>query len=297
MQKHPNYVLIDSSVLTDDINHAGVYDPSAHRAGLSDFPGIDPQYAFTLSGVSQNATTFPAVPLWVVGLQGKVATKVTVIGIVGNSDAAHYGLYVSKAAYGAKNIGIVPGSSIDPQSESYYFKVAPGQDAHALSLKLGSAYLDDGLETTALADIIWQARGPRILLSDVLLAVVGLTLLLGVAALALTGTRAVIERRQQIGMLRAMGSPRSLIQCAFLLESFLIGTAGSLLGIALGLLLARNIFAANFFEQYQTGLAFSIPYPQLALIVVISLLASFLGAILPAWQAGRVAPAEALRYT
>jgi putative ABC transport system permease protein len=127
--------------------------------------------------------------------------------------------------------------------------------------------------------------------------VVGLTLLLGVAALALTGTRAVIERRQQIGMLRAMGSPRALIQGAFLLESFLIGTAGSLLGIVLGLLLARNIFAANFFEQYQTGLTFSIPYPQLGLIVVVSLLASFLGAILPAWQAGRVAPAEALRYS
>lgn len=65
----------------------------------------------------------------------------------------------------------------------------------------------------------------------------------------------------------------------------------------LGLLLARNIFAANFFEQYQTGLAFNIPYPQIVLIVVVSLLSSFLGAILPAWQAGRVAPAEALRYS
>jgi putative ABC transport system permease protein len=175
--------------------------------------------------------------------------------------------------------------------------VAPYEDTRALSLQLGSAYLDDGLETTVLSDIILQVGGPRILLSDVLLAVVGLTLLLGVAALALTGTRAVIERRQQIGMLRAMGSPRFLIQGAFLLESFLIGASGSLLGITLGLILARNIFAANFFEQYQTGLTFSIPYQQLVIIVIVSLLASFLGALLPAWQAGRVAPAEALRYT
>jgi ABC-type lipoprotein release transport system permease subunit len=97
-------------------------------------------------------------------------------------------------------------------------------------------------------------------------------------------------------MLRALGSSRPLIQGAFLLESFLVGAAGSVFGIVLGVILSRNIFAANFFEQYQTGLVFSIPWQQLALIVAISLFASFIGAILPAWQAGRVAPAEALRY-
>jgi putative ABC transport system permease protein len=140
-------------------------------------------------------------------------------------------------------------------------------------------------------------RGPRILLSNVLLGVVGMTLLLGVAALALTGTRAVIERRQQIGMLRAMGTPRTLIQGAFLLESFLVGAVGSIIGCVLGLILARNIFDANFFEQYQTGLFFSIPWQELGLVIIVAFLASFLGAILPAWQAGRIAPAEALRYS
>jgi len=118
-----------------------------------------------------------------------------------------------------------------------------------------------------------------------------------VAALAVTGTRAVIERRQQIGMLRALGCSRRLIQSAFLLESFLVGLVGSILGMVLGLILARNIFAVNFFEQYQTGLTFSIPWQQLALIVCVSVLASLLGAVLPAWQAGRVTPIEALRYS
>lgn len=174
--------------------------------------------------------------------------------------------------------------------------MAPGQDKRALAYALGSAYLDNGLETTVLEDAIWQIRGPRILLSDVLLGVVGMTLLLGVAALAITGTRAVVERRQQIGMLRALGCSRPLVQWAFLLESFLVGALGSVVGCVLGLVLARNIFAANFFEQYQTGLAFVIPWQQIELIIGVALLASFLGAILPAWQAGRIAPAEALRY-
>ncbi len=182
------------------------------------------------------------------------------------------------------------------RSQTYYFKVAPGQNKRALALALGSAYLDNGLETTVLEDAILQIRGPRILLSNVLLGVVAMTLLLGVAALAITGTRAVVERRQQIGMLRALGCPRRLIQGAFLLESFIVGVLGSILGIVLGLILAHNIFAVNFFEQYQTDLVFSIPWQQLGIIVGISFLASLLGALLPAWQAGRVTPAEALRY-
>ena len=60
-------------------------------------------------------------------------------------------------------------------------------------------------------------------------------------------------------MLRAFGCKRHVIQGAFLLESFLVGALGNCIGIELGLLLARNIFAANFFEQFNTGLTFGIP--------------------------------------
>jgi putative ABC transport system permease protein len=235
--------------------------------------------------------------------------KITIIGIVDNSDASHFGLYIPESSYSQASIGNITdpatlaqtnigniNTSIPLATDSYYFKAAPGQDVHALALALGSAFLDNGFETTVLADLILQVRGPRILLSDLLLGIVGMTLLLGVAALAITGTRAVVERRQQIGMLRALGCSRLMIQSAFLLESFLVGAVGSLLGVLLGLLLAKNIFAVNFFEQYQTGLTFAIPWQELGIIISISLLASFLGAILPAWQAGRITPAEALRY-
>ena len=64
----------------------------------------------------------------------------------------------------------------------------------------------------------------------------------------------------------------------------------------LGLILSNNIFAVDFFEQFNTGLIYSVPWGELGLIVGIALLASFLGALLPAWQAGRITPAEAIRY-
>ncbi|GAC1392346.1 MAG: hypothetical protein NVS4B11_27200 [Ktedonobacteraceae bacterium] len=313
LQLHPNYALIDSSALPynpNAVSNAGVYDPSSPSANdvgaPTTPPSFDQRYTFSMSGVYQGDTNFAAVPVWITGLSVKQSVKLTIIGVVDNSDNAHFGLYIPRSTYsntsiaagtsGNTSIGANPLDPNAPDAQTYYFKVAPGQDKRALALALGSTFLDDGLETTVLEDAIWEIRGPRILLSDVLLGVVGLTLLLGVAALAITGTRAVIERRQQIGMLRALGCKRRLIQGAFLLESFLVGALGSVLGILLGVLLARNIFAANFFEQFQTGLTFSIPWDQLGIIVGVALLAAFLGALLPSWQAGKVTPAEALRY-
>ncbi|TMC92442.1 MAG: FtsX-like permease family protein [Chloroflexi bacterium] len=268
LQSHPNYALIDSSALPyrpDSVINSPVYDPNAPLPADAGMPTQPP---------------------------GFNTPYLTIIGVVDNSDSAHYGLYIPRGAYSGGN-EIKPTT---PNAQTYYFKVAPGQDKRALSLALGSAFLDNGLETTVLEDAIWQLRGPRIFLSNVLLGVVGLTLLLGVTALAITGTRAVIERRQQIGLLRAIGCSRGLIQVAFLCESFFVGMLGSVLGVVLGLILSGNIFATNFFEQFNTGLTFSVPWEELGLIVGIALLASFLGALLPAWQAGRISPAEAIRY-
>ncbi|MEO7020251.1 MAG: FtsX-like permease family protein [Ktedonobacteraceae bacterium] len=326
LQTHPNYALIDNTALPyrpNSLVNAPVYDPnspSPTEAGAPIYPpGLDSHYSFGLSGVYQGDTSFAPAPIWTLSLQGTGAqnltaaasggaktllqqplegndlsnastTKFTIIGVVDNSDSSHFGLYLSQAAFPN-----VQADATMPNQQTYFLKVALGQDKRALALQLGSAFLDNGLETTVLEDAIWSVRGPRILLSDVLLGVVGLTLLLGVAALAIIGTRAVVERRQQIGMLRALGCKRRLIQGAFLCESFFVGLAGSLSGVVLGLILSNNIFAVNFFEQFHTGLTFTIPWAELGLIVAIALIASLLSALLPAWQAGRVTPTEALR--
>ena len=297
LQSHPNYALIDNTALPyrpNSLVNSPVYDPNAPSpaaAGSPIYPpGFDPYFTYSMNGVYQGDTSFTPTPLWVAGFQQRSALKLIIIGVVDNSDSAHFGLYISQKAYSNFQTDLAT-----PESETYYFKVAPGQDKRALALALGSAFLDNGLETTVLEDAIWTLRGPRILLSNVLLGVVGLTLLLGVAALAITGTRAVVERRQQIGMLRALGSKRRMLQGAFLCESFFVGSIGSLIGVILGLILSRNIFAVNFFEQFHTGLTFAVPWEELGLIVGIALLASLIAALLPAWQAGRVAPSEALR--
>ncbi len=97
-------------------------------------------------------------------------------------------------------------------------------------------------------------------LNTLLEGFMALGLVVGIAALGVVATRSVVERRQQIGVLRAIGFKRRMVQASFLLESSLLTLIGTALGVAL------------------------------------AYLASLLTTYLPAWQASRVYPAEALRY-
>ena len=69
----------------------------------------------------------------------------------------------------------------------------------------------------------------------------GLGLIVGVAALGVISARSVVERRQQIGVMRAIGFRDTMVQAAFLLESSFIALTSIVVGTALGLVLAYNI--------------------------------------------------------
>ena len=248
-------------------------------------------FAIHLSDVARGPGSIAPTTLWVADLRGGPPTKLTIVGIVANTHGQSYGLMGSPQTFAPVEQGRAPLGN-----DYYYFKLAPGTDAHAASLAIGSALMDNGFETTVLQDALLDSNGARIFISRALVGLVGLTLLVGMAALAVTGSRAVVERRQQIGMLRALGFHRAHVQLIFLIESLLVGAVGVGFGLALGLILCRNIFAVDFFEQYQSGLTLVVPWRDLAIISGAALVASLCAAALPAWQAGRIAPADALRY-
>jgi putative ABC transport system permease protein len=248
-------------------------------------------FSIHLSNVARGPGSIAPTTVWVADLRGGPATKLTIIGIVENTRGQSYGLMGSPQTFAPAEHGLPTLGN-----DYYYFKLAPGTDAHAAALAIGSALIRNGFETTVLQDALLNATGARVFISRALVGLVGLTLLVGMAALAVTGSRAVVERRQQIGMLRALGFHRAHVQVIFLVESLLVGIVGIAFGLALGLLLCRNIFAVDFFEQYQTGLSLVVPWRDLAIICGAALVASIFAAALPAWQAGRIAPADALRY-
>jgi putative ABC transport system permease protein len=249
------------------------------------------EVALHLHGIVTGQGYITPTPVWVSDIRGGEATPLTIIGIVDNPHGQIYGLMGSPATFAPTERGLAPFGN-----DYYYFKVKSGIDPHIVAFALGSALLDYGFETTVLADVLLDVNGTRVFISRVLVGLVGLTLLVGMAALAVTGSRSVVERRQQIGMLRALGFRRIHVQAIFLCESFLIGVVGMAVGLLLGLILCRNVFAVDFFASYQSGLSLVIPWPELIAICMAALLASLIAALLPAVQAGLVTPADALRY-
>ena len=110
-----------------------------------------------------------------------------------------------------------------------------------------------------------------------------------------TLTMSVIERTQEIGMLRAIGTSRGQIIRMVLAESGLMGVIGGVLGLATGIILARILFIGmNTMSGYQ--LTFTIPPEGIAVSVVMALIISQIAAISPARRAARTQILEAIHY-
>ena len=119
-------------------------------------------------------------------------------------------------------------------------------------------------------------------------------LLVGIAALGVVSLRAVVERRQQIGVLKAIGYRRSMIMASYLIDSSFISLLGILLGIGLGTVLSLNI--VDQIAEEVPGLTFTVAWAELGVIVALAYVFSLLTTIVPARQAAGIYPAEALRY-
>ena len=128
------------------------------------------------------------------------------------------------------------------------------------------------------------------------MAFMGLGLIVGVTALGVISARSVVERRQQIGVLRAIGFRRRTVQSSFLLESSFIALTSIVIGTALGLAVALNVIHDSQQQPSWSNLSFDPPWLTMAVIFVVVYLVALATTYLPARRAARVYPAEALRY-
>lgn len=105
----------------------------------------------------------------------------------------------------------------------------------------------------------------------------------------------VVERTREIGMLRTLGMTRWQIMKQILLEAVTLGLLGSAIGIALGIFLARGLIRITEVFLAQDVKDVSIPPSALITSAGIGIIVTLLATAIPAWQAGRISPLEALR--
>jgi len=111
----------------------------------------------------------------------------------------------------------------------------------------------------------------------------------------------VMEKTKDIAVLISMGARRRQVRRIFILQGLLVGTIGTLLGLAAGYAIA--IVGAKYHPISLSAEVYAIDYVPFAprildglLVGAVALFISFVSTIYPSWSAARVLPAEALRY-
>jgi putative ABC transport system permease protein len=126
-------------------------------------------------------------------------------------------------------------------------------------------------------------------------AIIGIAVVVGLLGIVNTLSMSVLERTREIGVLRALGGSRWRIRRALLDESLLIALAGSVTGVAAGLLVGL-VWIVSIRESTLAGIQLHVPTTILILIAALSILIGTLAAILPARRAARLDPLRALTY-
>jgi lipoprotein-releasing system permease protein len=191
-----------------------------------------------------------------------------------------------------------------------YVKLAPGKDADD-----AARVINQVLPPAANAEArSWMSANQEFLFVLQLeknLIFFLLVFIIIVAAFSVTSSLliSVVRKTREIGLLGALGGRPWQIAACFCFQGFLIGLAGTLLGLTLGFgaLHFRNdalrVFtqltssqeALERFYQFSQLPAY-LAQGDLVLIIVCSIVISTLAGIIPAWRASTLKPVEALRH-
>ena len=218
----------------------------------------------------------------------KIRHNVQIIGVLAEGDTLAEGSFLVNR----RVLDKLNGEPVRPQS--FYAKVSPGADVGETAQALERAMLSSGLNATPLSEVF--AAGQAFLRGILALfqGFLALGLVVGIAGLGVVSSRSVVERRQQIGVLRAIGYPSGTVALLFVLEANFIALTGILVGGVTGLILGDKTIGQAY--DLATQQSFPTPWLTIAAMLVATWLVSLLTTVLPAWQASRIYPAEALRY-
>jgi putative ABC transport system permease protein len=157
-----------------------------------------------------------------------------------------------------------------------------------------------GFATFSLIDVTRNLR-TFFAIFDMFLGIFG-SLALAVASLGIINTlvMAILERRREIGVLKALGAADRDVRRLFFAEAGVMGLAGGLFGVLLGWVIGRAIQLATMIYLKRQGVnppnIWSVPWWLVLGAVVFAVLVSLVSGIYPASRAARLDPVEALRY-
>ena len=129
----------------------------------------------------------------------------------------------------------------------------------------------------------------------VLVGIAAISLLVGGIGVMNTMYTAVLERTREIGVIKAIGGKNSDVFLLFFFESGLLGTVGGIIGIALGMTMAKLVEIAGSYYLGSPLLKASFSLSLILFALLFSFIVGSISGTLPAMQAAKTSPVEALR--
>jgi putative ABC transport system permease protein len=248
---------------------------------------------FALDGITATTTKFDPIKIQVHDKATAMVGEVQLIGLL-DSGASGSGPFSSFS-------GLITSERLvqqvfgHPDYSVYFIRLQDPREAKDTANAIEAALFTKGAQAVSIKaereDEVRLFSGFFYLMQ----AFMGLGLVVGVAAVGVIAFRTVVERRQQIGMLRAIGYTRGAVALSFLLESSFVTLTGILSGVGLAILLSYFIMTSD--ELTATGLTgFYIPWLEIVLVCAFAYLASLVMTFIPSRQASSIPIAEALRY-
>jgi putative ABC transport system permease protein len=178
-------------------------------------------------------------------------------------------------------------------------KAAEGADAESLATSIGSA-LPSGTEALTSQEVADEqssaVKDSLAFLNISLMAFAGIALFVGSFIIWNTFSMQVAQRTRELALMRAIGATRRQVLRTILVESVILGLVASLIGIALGVGMARGL------AGLMSAFGFTVPtagvrvgLDTILIGVGVGTLVTVLSAIAPARRATKVLPIEALR--
>jgi putative ABC transport system permease protein len=147
-----------------------------------------------------------------------------------------------------------------------------------------------GVRAVAVKQVAATEMGMLDKISKLMMALSGITLLVGGFGVVNTLTASVHERIKDIGIMRAVGASRNQIIKAFIYEAIVIGSVGGVIGYGAGTLLAYLVGPLVF-----EGTVVSIAPQYLPVSLGLAILIAVLATIYPAFQATKIRVADSFR--
>ncbi len=247
---------------------------------------VDAQFlATSAQGQPQSAQVRVGDRVTAAATGGHAPRQLQVVGILAN-DTAGAGAYLSTSDLDA----ISDGTAVPSRA---YVQVRPGADSSRVARVLERDLAPFGVQARTFRAVAQQAVSVQLGFFHLMEGYLLLGLFIGAAGVGVVMVRAVRERRRQIGMLRAMGFSREIVRRAFRVEVAFVALQGSVMGLALGLLLSYQMLTRSA-ALGGDPLPYSVPWGVLGVLALLPLLASLAAVVVPASQAARVQPARAL---